>query len=618
MSQHIMSAKNLLRSVYDTYQRKLNLSQTNLAQKDVDNYVTQDANVATLTVKGVTYGAKMDTIKQKVNEDIFKAVRAQNNILSQIKVLDDYKQNANKIFGDKDKQDALAHLATDMMNQLKSFAVSPNDINCAQEAMSAINAVVKNMRTMTQSLQQERINADDDLVQSVTNVNMILSKIGNVNASIAAKAYTDDGSIFPYLNERRELLHQLSAYIKIDEDYFNPLDYTHTKIIDMDGNTLVDNNLVSTLSIDQTFTFHTNTKGNPIIFNDISGFVKQLDLTAETHSGALYEFSNMRDTILPKMQQELDGYAAVLRDAFNELHNQGIAMRPPSQMIGVNKVPNADLTGSLELQSDMVLSGVGSLRLGVVDVKTGLLENVASISLTDNMTLGSFMDMINQAGIPMTASITSDGRLQLETSDLGKGIVLGNDGNIDARISASSSFNTNQNFGVSHFFGLNNLLQSDGFSLGDGVNGLCETLSMRPDVLSSSLLFAKGKFSDQKDVGEIVLNIGDVTMLEEMSNLLDKTYEFKQNSLVPRSTTTLSGYCIAVATRNFRESQIYSDKLKQETYVLSGLSVKSQEMHGVNEQFELALSLDLVKSTSFVTRMMSFQYEIEDAVLNIK
>ncbi len=620
-SIHI-GTKHLLRSAYSAYQGKLTLSQQNVTQKDVENYVSQDVDMRSASAGGYTYGVKLMTVRQKVNESLFANLRQANNTLGGLKIAMAYRENVNKIFSDKQQQQSLSHLARAVADSLKTYASRSTDMVAAQNAVADMQTLTKNIQSMSNSIQQERANADTDIGETVNTINSLLEKIRQVSTDISMRAESADGAAFPFINERRDLLQQLSAYIQIDERAYSPLDLKNFELFDVDGNTLIQNNLCSQLVFKNTFAFSTPTNGYDIQFVDMSGVQKKYSIMNDGRQGALHELVKARDVILPQMQQELDAYTGTLRDTFNQIHNEGLALKPATSLTSFKTVPDGHIIGdghgSLNLAEDMKLSGSGTVRFAVINLNDGIMQSKFDLELSADMSLGDIITRINDADIGLTASLTPDGKFNIESNDPAFGVAISNaeEGKMP-KICANDVYNPTRAFGFSHFFGFNNLFDSDTNVLGDSLDGVSETFRVRPDIISNAKRLATGQLSLKKDVFEKVLHVGDVSNLEKLSNALSIGVSFQRNTLVQAQVTTLEGYASGFAKRNITEEQSLLSVIQKQNYAFEGLSQELSDLSGVDEQYELSISLDLVTSISYITRMMSFNKELDDRVLSI-
>lgn len=617
-----VGTKHLLRSAYSAYQGKLTLSQQNVTQKDVENYISQDVDMRSASAGGYTYGVKLMSVRQKVNESLFAKLRESNNTLGGLKIAMAYRENINKIFSDKQQQQSLSHLARTMADSLKTYASRATDMVAAQNAVTDMHALTKNIQSMSKSIQQERANADTDIGDTVNTINSLLEKIRQVSTEISVRAESSDGAAFPFINERRDLLQQLSAYIQIDERAYSPLDLKNFELFDIDGNTLIQNNICSQLVFKNTFAFSTLTEGYDVQFVDMSGVQKKYPILNDGRQGALHELVKARDVILPQMQQELDAYTGTLRDTFNQIHNEGLALNPATSMTSFSTVPDGriigDGHGSLNLAEDMKLSGSGTVRFAVINLNDGIMQSKFDLELSADMSLGDIINAINDADIGLTASLTEDGKFNIESNDPAFGIAISNGAEGNApKICANDVYNPTRAFGFSHFFGFSNLFDSDTNVLGDSLDGVSETFRVRKDILTNAKRLATGQLSLKKDISEKVLHVGDVSNLEKLSNALNVGVSFQRNTLVQAQVTTLEGYASGFAKRNITEEHALLTTIQKQNYAFEGLSQQLSDLSGVDEQYELSISLDLVTSISYITRMMSFNKELDEKVLSI-
>lgn len=627
-SLSLNTSRNLLQSTYNVYQQKFSLTQANLAQQDIPNYIAEDMNLQTSVVGGVVYNVRVSAVTQNVHENIFTQLRAQNTTLGGLKVIEAYRSSVNTIFGDKNINNALPHLSQNMCDALKIFS-SRQDLGDGQNVLSRMKELVSGMKNMTDTIQQQRLDADADINRATGIVNDLLKQIAQVHDHINHLSLSNDGGIFPYLNQRRDLLQQLSAYVPLNEDVFNATPY-QTVITDCYGNTLVDDNVCAEFVFDSTSEYKTNTVGKGLTLKNIPGnstpyvYTDASDSgsTVNSPKGALAALLNVRDVILPTMQQELDGYATVFINACNGFHNQGVALNPPKVLTGACALPDGTSTGNvpagtIPITLDTVISGKGTVRIGLAGGADGKMTAFADIALQDDMTIQSLLETINSSSANVTASLTQDGRLQLSSNDPTQGVIIGTTDQVNwPQMSASDTFNVKRCYGFSHFFGLNNLFVSDSNPLGSSPNGICETLAVRPDIVSPRQL-ATGFLNPDKAVGDQVLLLGNTQVIEHLSNLMSGTYIFQSNTLVFQSMSTLKDYSENFVQHNLYDTKQIITQLTQQEYIFDGLSEKAENISGVNEQNEVYNAMQISTSISYVVKMLSLLNKIEQEVLDL-
>ena len=93
------------------------------------------------------------------------------------------------------------------------------------------------------------------------------------------------------------------------------------------------------------------------------------DITTEITTGKLKGLVDLRDTVLPNIQAELDTLVQKLSVQLNAQHNSGSASPPPNT-----------LTGSQTFASGDLLSGTGAVDIVVINRTTGAVVETLNIA----------------------------------------------------------------------------------------------------------------------------------------------------------------------------------------------------------------------------------------------
>jgi len=172
------------------------------------------------------------------------------------------------------------------------------------------------------------------------------------------------------------------------------------------------------------------------------------DITTEITTGKLKGLVDLRDTVLPNIQAELDTLVQKLSVQLNAQHNSGSASPPPNT-----------LTGSQTFASGDLLSGTGAVDIVVINRTTGAVVetlNIADLSAASVDTAGEVATTINGM-TNASASIDSDGKLVISADNAAHGIAVANSTSAYTVIQGET-----RNF--SHFFGLNDLIVQESSS----------------------------------------------------------------------------------------------------------------------------------------------------------
>jgi len=465
-------------------QQALNTVSNNVSNVNTPGYSKKVVSFENLAVAGVPAGVKISEVIRKIDEGLLKSVRIQNGKLSTLSGKEDTYKRLQELFGKPGENTSLSHLIGSLGQAAEQLAVNPGKSLESAEFVRRAQDVTDKMKSMSDAIQNLRLEADKSISDVVTQINTITGQIDKINDDIVSGS-TVGRDITDLRDERDRQIDSLSKLVDIRYFYRTDGDAV---IFTSGGRTLVDT-VPPTLSHTAASSLaptSTHAEG------DINGIyvgtaIAGNDITTEIRDGQLKGLIDLRDNVLTDLQSQLDELAAGLRDAANQVNNRGVSF-PGAQ----------SFTGSREI----VKAGTQTIKLdatnSVDDVAISLFDNngdqTSTTTLNSIMTVATFGGTAQASRGPWTvaemathvqgwlqanasssstAAVNADGKLEIKlnttsfnlafrdqtastlgssAADASIGFDSNGDGNIDETVS-----------GFSNFFGLNDLFQ-DGLS----------------------------------------------------------------------------------------------------------------------------------------------------------
>jgi flagellar hook-associated protein 1 FlgK len=452
-----MSLANILGSGFSALtanQRALELSSQNVANVNTPGYSRVEASFKPALLDG--RGAGVTVTPQRVADQYLAAADSKaRSAQGAANVRADMMSNAQSYLGDPSNGGTVFSQIDNAFADLSSLSIDPSSAIRRSEVLSSIQNALASIARTSDQIQGQRREADQRLMGGVDQANALMRQIGELNIEIeAANATGRDVSVT--LSQQALLIDELAGLIDIRVEN-SPLG--GARIRTNSGALLVDRG-VSTIRVDP----ERSVNGMNALKLVLPGAQDGTAFESQLRSGSLSGLLTVRDNDLPRLLTQLGEYTAMMVDALNAVHNQSNSFPAPQTLAGRQ-------TG---LTAADALNFSGVTRLGVVDA-TGLMTrqieidfntgtisaNGAPVSATGT-TIGSFVAGLNTAlGGSGTASFV-DGRLTVSAS-AGQGVVMSED-SIDPSSRAGR--------GLSHFFGLNDLVTSSSMSFYDtGMTG---------------------------------------------------------------------------------------------------------------------------------------------------
>ena len=316
-----------------TTQSAMDTVAINVANVNTPGYSRKIANQEQRILAGAGAGAgvQLTEITRKVDEGLLKSLRRELGDFQQVNVQQTFYERMQELFGSPEENTSLSHIITEFTSALETLGVSPDKTLDQSEAVRRGDEVALKLQLMTRTIQELRLQADNQIGDIATDLTNQLANIQELNEKIVLNtAVKLDAS------DRRDLrdaaLDTLSESVDIRFFFRSDGDVV---VFTSAGRTLIENvaqkfTHASSSSIAATTT---HAEGNLSgIF--VGATVATNDITNEIRSGKLKGLIELRDNILTDLQSEIDELAAEVRDVFNQVHNRGASFPGLQSMTG--------------------------------------------------------------------------------------------------------------------------------------------------------------------------------------------------------------------------------------------------------------------------------------------
>jgi len=301
-------------------QGALHTVSNNVANVNTVGYSRKIVNFEQVSVAGIGAGTQISEITRRIDEGLLKTLRIENGEFNTFAIQDDFYSRIQDLFGSPADNTSISHIIEEFSESLELLAVSPEKTLEAAEVVRRANDMLEKMKDMSESIQELRVQADNELADLVSQMNTITGKIDKLNDDIIAN--NSVGRDVSDLKDQRDLeLDKLSKIVDIR--YFFRSDGDAVAFTEA-GRTLVDTVPPTVTHVAASSISATSTHSE----GDISGIfvgtaVAANDMTNEIREGQMKGLIDLRDTVLPGLQAELDELASDLRDVVNVVHNRG-------------------------------------------------------------------------------------------------------------------------------------------------------------------------------------------------------------------------------------------------------------------------------------------------------
>ncbi len=274
---------------------------------------------------------------------------------------------------------------SNFFNSLQQLSPDPTSVTLRQGVLTAAGTLATDFNTAAESLQTQRSDIDQNVVQSVSQVNSLTSQIASVDQQIATLQNAKQGT-GTLVDTQNNLIQQLSGLIGVS-------------VIKTDqGISLATANGTALVSGSQSFALTTQL-GSDGVQHVMSG---AQDLTTSLSGGSLGGLIQIRDQEIPSISSSLDQLAAGLAANLNAANAMGTDL---NGVVGGNIFATPPVGGVGAAATMTVTMTDPSLIAASSDGTVGSNGNLANLSAVATELLASgqtpintYADLVSQVG----------------------------------------------------------------------------------------------------------------------------------------------------------------------------------------------------------------------------
>ena len=436
-------------SALQTNSTALRVVSTNVANVNTEGYSRRVINQQTLSAGGQLAGVDIASITRVVdqflNTETISATGASARYGAQTSAFD----QLNSLLGAPGGNTSLTTQLSNVFAAIGQATLSPSSSASRVGVLNSMQGLAGSIGNISTSISNLQTQLDQQIAATTGSANALIKQVYDLNVQVksALAAGNTDTAL---LDQRDVALKSLAGLISIRSV---PQSDGRLSVMTEDGVSIVGDSYAK-LSYAAGASNGTYGQVNMDNINPMSGQTIGATQQLDSHltGGRIKGLIEMRDSTLGGLAQELGQFAQTTALAYNQVHNASAAFPPPTSLTGRN-------TG---LVSGDALNFTGNSTFAVADSSGALVSRIDvdfgahSLSVDGGAptvftnTVGGFATALNTAlGANGSASLT-DGVLSIAATG-SNGIVVQDD---------ASTPSSRGGFGVSQFFGLNDLFQS--------------------------------------------------------------------------------------------------------------------------------------------------------------
>jgi flagellar hook-associated protein 1 len=385
------------KSALSAAQQGLTVTGHNVANVNTPGYSRQEAVITERTpVNGnpgqVGTGVQVTQIRRIVDNFINREITSSQELLGQLSILQDQLFQIQNIFSDSNDQGIGAQLS-EFFKSLQDVAASPSDVTPRSVLLAKSALLTSSITQVAGELATRRIALNDQVKQTIAEINSLTSQIAELNNKIVSAEITGQNAN-DLRDQRDQAINDLAQRIDIsviDGENGALSVFVGRGQVVVESN--VSRNLVAVASLEND--------GLVNVQYD-TGSTRSLDISSLVSGGRLGGLLSIRDTIIPGLQSAFDKLSASLVNEVNQLHRQGYGLDGSTGLdffspLTVTTHDNSTNQGSATLASGPITAN-SLLTLHDYEIRFSSATSYSIVNTTTGATIKG-----NYTGIAITA-----------------------------------------------------------------------------------------------------------------------------------------------------------------------------------------------------------------------
>jgi flagellar hook-associated protein 1 len=321
----------------NTTQQSLSVIAGNVANANTPGYIDETANQVETGVTGQT-GTSVDSagINRDLNTLLQSQLWTETSGGSYADTTAQMYQQLQEIYGTPGTSTSFDAIYNNFTSSLQALSTNPASASQQSAVVGAAQALTQNLNSMTSTIQQLRTQSEQGISNDVSNANSLLQQIGQINQQLQG-ASASDSPAATLEDQRDEDITQLTQLMNVTVVQ-NP--NNQVSVFTGNGQQLVSGPEASTLTFDNAGTLSATSLWSATASQDSAGTITltspggtttDLVATNAIQSGEIGAYLQMRDTILPQAQNQLDELANQMSQALSNQTTSGTAVTSGTQ-----------------------------------------------------------------------------------------------------------------------------------------------------------------------------------------------------------------------------------------------------------------------------------------------
>jgi flagellar hook-associated protein 1 FlgK len=326
----ISTSLNIALTGLKSSQLQLDLTANNVANSSSPDYSRRRVQTSALVVGDRTFGVMNGTVQREIDLQVQRQWRTATANSAYATTRSDYLTRLDSSFGGPKNPNSLDALFNGFKKSFEKLAASPDNGAARIEAVASAETLAQSLRSLSETIQTARQDAETSIGSAVTEVNTLLMRISKLDKEIISVS-AGDNSTAALQDERDAAIDDLAKLIdiKVEDQSYGAIAIRTTA-----GTLLYDDTPVqlrfderATLSPGSLYSVVDSERSvGAIVIESGPGAGYDLFRDNSIRSGKIAALRELRDDTLVSAQSQLDALAAQMAEAISNKTVTGTAV----------------------------------------------------------------------------------------------------------------------------------------------------------------------------------------------------------------------------------------------------------------------------------------------------
>lgn len=356
-----------------TTQAGMSLIAANVANAQTPGYIRKSLDLAQTTSGIDGSSVRVVGVNRELDQYLQQQLRVETAGGAYADLRSNFYQQLQGIYGDPNSDTSLESVFNTFSGAVQSLVTSPDSTAARSLVLSSAQVLTQTLNSVTTNIQGLRANAESGLSDAVNAANNAMQKIAELNAQLAGKTITN-ASDAALADQRDSFIDQLSQLMDIrvvqnEQNQVSIFTNSGVQLVGSSASKLAFNPQGSVSATTQWNADPTKSNLGSLMLMSANG--TSIDLTANNsiRSGKIAAYLDMRDNVLVQAQNQLDDLAGTMAQAMS------------SQTVNSTPASAGSQTG-FQVDTAGLLNG-NVINLTYTDNVTSTQHNVSLVRVDD-------------------------------------------------------------------------------------------------------------------------------------------------------------------------------------------------------------------------------------------